>query len=118
LLPAALAAAASPPARPALAQSGGAWPDRPVRVLVPWPPGGSTDVLTRLMCEQLSQRLGQPFVVENRPGASGNIGMDAIAKAAPDGHTLGPATIANLSINQFAYKSMGHDPERDLVPVP
>ena len=106
-------------ARPALAQSGagGTWPERPVRVLVPWPPGGSTDVLTRLMCEQLSQRLGQPFVVENRPGASGNIGMDAIAKAAPDGYTLGPATIANLSINQFAYKNMGHDPERDLLPI-
>jgi tripartite-type tricarboxylate transporter receptor subunit TctC len=112
-----LAATAPPFARPALAQGAGAWPDRPVRVLVPWPPGGSTDVLTRLMCEQLSQRLGQPFVVENRPGASGNIGMDAIAKAAPDGYTLGPATIANLSINQFAYKSMGHDPERDLLPV-
>jgi tripartite-type tricarboxylate transporter receptor subunit TctC len=77
-----------------------------VRVLVPWPPGGSTDVLTRLMSEQLSQRLGQPFIVENRPGASGNIGMDAIAKAAPDGYTLGPATIANLSINQFAYRNM------------
>ncbi len=115
----AAAAAPVPLARPALAQgaAGGAWPDRPVRVLVPWPPGGSTDVLTRLMCEQLSQRLGQPFVVENRPGASGNIGMDAIAKAAPDGYTLGPATIANLSINQFAYRNMNHDPERDLLPV-
>jgi tripartite-type tricarboxylate transporter receptor subunit TctC len=117
LLAAATLTAAAPLARPALAQGGGAWPDKPVRVLVPWPPGGSTDVLTRLMCEQLAQRLGQPFVVENRPGASGNIGMDAIAKAAPDGYSLGPATIANLSINQFAYKNMGHDPERDLVPV-
>ena len=117
LLAAATLTAAAPLARPALAQSGGAWPDKPVRVLVPWPPGGSTDVLTRLMCEQLAQRLGQPFVVENRPGASGNIGMDAIAKATPDGYSLGPATIANLSINQFAYKNMGHDPERDLVPV-
>ena len=103
--------AAAPLARPALSQgAAGAWPDRPVRVLVPWPPGGSTDVLTRLMCEQLSQRLGQPFVVENRPGASGNIGMDAIAKAAPDGYTLGPATVANTSINQFTYRSIGHDP--------
>jgi tripartite-type tricarboxylate transporter receptor subunit TctC len=117
LLAAATLTAAAPLARPALAQGSGAWPDKPVRVLVPWPPGGSTDVLTRLMCEQLAQRLGQPFVVENRPGASGNIGMDAIAKAAPDGYSLGPATIANLSINQFAYKNMGHDPERDLVPV-
>jgi tripartite-type tricarboxylate transporter receptor subunit TctC len=117
LLAAATLTAAAPLARPALAQGSGAWPDKPVRVLVPWPPGGSTDVLTRLMCEQLAQRLGQPFVVENRPGASGNIGMDAIAKAAPDGYTIGPATIANLSINQFAYKNMGHDPGRDLLPV-
>jgi tripartite-type tricarboxylate transporter receptor subunit TctC len=118
LTAAALAAAAPPLPRPASAQgAAGAWPDKPVRVLVPWPPGGSTDVLTRLVSEQLSQRLGQPFVVENRPGASGNIGMDAIAKAAPDGYTLGPATIANLSINQFAYKNMGHDPGRDLLPV-
>lgn len=114
-----LATAGAPTlARPTLAQGGaGSWPDRPVRVLVPWPPGGSTDVLTRLMCEQLSQRLGQPFVVENRPGASGNIGMDAIAKAAPDGYTFGPATIANLCINQFAYKNMGHDPEHAFAPV-
>lgn len=112
-----LAAAAPPLARPALAQGAGAWPDKPVRVLVPWPPGGSTDVLTRLMCEQLSQRLGQPFVVENRPGASGNIGMDAIVKAAPDGYTLGPATVANTSINQFTYRNMGHNPERDLLLV-
>ncbi|MDI3308672.1 MAG: tripartite tricarboxylate transporter substrate-binding protein [Acetobacteraceae bacterium] len=71
-----------------------------MRVILPWPPGGSTDVMTRLFCEQLAQRLGQAFVVEDRPGASGNIGMDAIAKSAPDGHTMGPATVSNLAINQ------------------
>ena len=113
--------AATPLAHPALAQGeaqgSGGWPSRPVRVIVPWPPGGSTDVMTRLLSEQLAQRLGQPFVVENRPGASGNIGMDAVAKAAPDGYTMGPATVANLAINQYAYARMPHDPERDLAPV-
>lgn len=104
-------------AAPRLARAQPEWPSRPVRVIVPWPPGGSTDVLTRLLCEQLSNRLGQPFVVENRPGASGNVGMDAIAKAAPDGYTIAPGTVANLSINQFAYRSMPHDPARDLAPV-
>jgi tripartite-type tricarboxylate transporter receptor subunit TctC len=112
-----LALAAAPLARPAIAQGAGNWPERPVRVIVPWPPGGSTDVMTRLLCEQLAQRLGQPFVVENRPGASGNIGMDALAKSAPDGYTMGPATVSNLAINQYAYVRMPHDPEKDLVPV-
>jgi tripartite-type tricarboxylate transporter receptor subunit TctC len=110
--------AASLPMRPALAQGGaGDWPNRPVRVIVPWPPGGSTDVMTRLLSERLQQRLGQPLVVENRPGASGSIGMDAIAKAAPDGYTMGPATVANLAINQFAHARLPHDPARDLLPV-
>ena len=111
--------AAASTAAASLPRAAGAadFPTKPVTLICPWPPGGSTDVLTRLMSEQLSQRLGQPFVVENRPGASGNIGMDAIAKAAPDGYTLGPATVANASINQCAYRNMGHDPERDLLLV-
>lgn len=93
------------------------WPDRPVRVIVPWPPGGSTDVLARILAEQLTQRLGQNFVIENRPGAGGNIGMEAIAKAAPDGYTMGPATIANLSVAQFLYARMPFNPETDLTIV-
>ncbi|WP_149538032.1 Bug family tripartite tricarboxylate transporter substrate binding protein [Siccirubricoccus phaeus] len=101
-------------ATPALAQSAGDWPNRPIRVIVPWPPGGSTDVLARLLCEQLTQKLGQSFVLENRPGASGNIGMEAIAKAAPDGYTQGPATIANLSVAQFLYTRLPFDPEKDF----
>ncbi len=100
---------------PALAQS--AYPDRPVRVIIPWPPGGSTDVLARILCEQLGQRLGQNFVLENRPGAGGNIGMEAIAKATPDGYTMGPATIANLSIAQFLYSRLAFDPEKDFSVV-
>jgi tripartite-type tricarboxylate transporter receptor subunit TctC len=114
-----LGAAAAPMAAPALlrsagAQSAGDWPNRPVRVIIPWPPGGSTDVLARILCEQLHAKLGQPFVLENRPGASGNIGMDAIAKAAPDGYTQGPATIANLSVAQFLYAKLPFDPEKDF----
>ena len=66
---------------PALAQA--AWPNRPIRHVVPFPPGGSIDILSRLIAEQLQQRLGQPVVVENRPGAGGNVGIDSVAKAAP-----------------------------------
>lgn len=109
-----LGASTLPLAAPALAQSAGDWPNRPVRVIIPWPPGGSTDVLARIVCEQLHAKLGQPFVLENRPGASGNIGMDAIAKAAPDGYTQGPATVANLSIAQFLYAKLPFNPETDF----
>src|SRR5690349_19554746 len=72
----------------ARAQGGAAWPDRPVRMVSPYPPGGSTDALARLVAESLRRQLGQPFVVENRPGAGGAIGHAAAALAAPDGHTL------------------------------
>ena len=115
LLAAPLALATPALAPSALAQT--AWPDRPVRVIIPWPPGGSTDVLARLLSEQLTAKLGQNFVLENRPGAGGNIGMDAIAKAAPDGYTMGPATIANLSIAQFLYSHLAFDPEKDFSVV-
>lgn len=107
---------ALPLAAPALAQ-GTDWPNRPVRVIIPWPPGGSTDVLARIVSDHLSQKLGQPFVLENRPGASGNIGMEAIAKSAPDGYTQGPATIANLSVAQFLYAKLPFNPETDFSVV-
>ncbi|WP_043338692.1 Bug family tripartite tricarboxylate transporter substrate binding protein [Belnapia moabensis] len=109
-----IAGAPSLLAVPALAQPLGDWPNRPIRAIIPWPPGGSTDVLARLVCEQLSQKLGQNYVLENRPGAGGNIGMEAIAKSAPDGYTQGPATIANLSIAQFLYSRLPFDPEKDF----
>jgi len=110
------AALALPFIRPAAAQGGG-WPDRPVRVVVPFPPAGSTDVMTRIYAEQLQQHIGQNLMVENRPGAGGNIGMDAIAKSTPDGYTLGMATIGQFCINQFLYSRMPWDIDRDFVPV-
>ncbi|MFC3124144.1 Bug family tripartite tricarboxylate transporter substrate binding protein [Pseudoroseomonas globiformis] len=102
-------------AGPARAQ--GTWPNRPVRMIVPYPPAGSTDLLTRLICERLQQSLGQTFVVENRPGAGGNIGMDAVAKSAPDGYTFGAATIGHFTINQFLYRDMPWNIDRDFQPV-
>ncbi|MBY0332856.1 MAG: tripartite tricarboxylate transporter substrate binding protein [Acetobacteraceae bacterium] len=111
-----LAAAAAALAGPLRAQ-GNAWPDRTVRVIVPWPPAGSTDVLVRIYAERLSAMLGQSFVVENRPGAGGNIGIDAVAKAAPDGSTMGIAAVAHFSINPFLYARLPYDPAKDLMPV-
>ncbi|MCR0982823.1 Bug family tripartite tricarboxylate transporter substrate binding protein [Roseomonas populi] len=95
----------------------GEWPNRPVRVVVPWPPGGSTDVLCRLLCEAMQGRLGQSFVIENRPGAGGNIGADALAKAASDGYTMAPLTLGAWHINQFLYRSLPYDPQRDFQPI-
>jgi tripartite-type tricarboxylate transporter receptor subunit TctC len=93
------------------------WPDRPVRIIVPYPAGGSADVLSRIYSDALKDRFGQPFVTENRPGAGGNIGIDMVAKSAPDGYTVGAATIGHFSINQFLYARMPFDPERDIIPV-
>jgi len=107
--------AAPGPGQGALAQ--GTWPDRPIRVIIPYPGGGSTDVLSRFLAEQFKEKFGQPFVIENRPGAGGNIGIDAVAKSAPDGYTIGAATIGHFAINQFLYAKMPFDPERDIIAV-
>jgi tripartite-type tricarboxylate transporter receptor subunit TctC len=98
---------------PASAQN--AWPNHAVRLIVPYPAGGSTDVLFRILAEDLKNKLGQPFVVENRPGASGNVGIDAVAKSHPDGHTIGGATVGHFSINQFLIANMPFNAEKDLV---
>lgn len=111
-----LAAGAGLLAAPAV-HAQGAWPNRPVRVIVPWPPGGSTDVLVRLYAEQLSPILGQPFVVENRAGAGGNIGLDAVAKSPADGYTMGIASVGHLCINPVLYARLAYDPVKDLMPV-
>jgi tripartite-type tricarboxylate transporter receptor subunit TctC len=95
----------------------GTWPERPVRLIVPYPPAGSTDLLSRLLAERLQQKLGQNFVIDNRPGAGGNIGMDAVAKSAPDGYTFGAATIGHFSINQYLYSQMPWDIDRDFIPI-
>ena len=99
----------------ALAQT--AWPNRAVRVIVPYPPGGSTDVLARILAERLNQIYGQPFVIENRPGAGGNIGIATVTSSAPDGYTIGAATVGHFAINQFLYKDMPFDPQRDMIPA-
>ena len=100
---------------PALAQNAGGWPDHPIRLVVPYPAGGSTDVLFRILAERLKDKLGQSVVVENKPGASGNIGIDQVAKGAPDGYTIGGATVGHFSINQFLIAKMPFDAEKDLV---
>jgi tripartite-type tricarboxylate transporter receptor subunit TctC len=98
-----LAASASLLPKPAGAQ-GAAWPSRPVRLIVPFPAGGTTDLLARILAERLQQRLGATFVVENRGGAGGSIGSDVVAKADPDGYTLLMATIGTAAINYELYK--------------
>ena len=93
------------------------WPDHPVRIIVPYPAGGSTDVLTRILAERLKDIFGQSFVIENRAGAGGNIGIAAVTGSPPDGYTIGAATIGHFAINQYLYSKMPYDPERDMIPA-
>jgi tripartite-type tricarboxylate transporter receptor subunit TctC len=106
-----VALAAALMALPALAQ--GSWPSKPLRVVVPYPPGGSSDIIARAISQPLSQALGQPVVVENRPGANGNTGTDAVAKA-NDGHTLLLCDVGALAITPSVYKQLPFDPGKDL----
>ncbi|WP_042878075.1 tripartite tricarboxylate transporter substrate binding protein [Cupriavidus necator] len=105
--------ALSVPAPAAYAQ---AWPSKPIRLVVPYPPGGPTDIVARVVGQKLSDKLGQPLVVENRPGAGGNIGAEAVAKAAPDGYTLLVATTAH-AINMTLFSKPGYDTRKDFAPV-
>ncbi len=93
-----------------------AWPAKPIRLVVAYPPGGVSDVVARALADKLAGPLGQSVVVENKAGASGGIGMDAVAKAAPDGYTLGFAAISPLALNPHLGKSP-FDPAKDIVPV-
>ena len=93
------------------------WPEQPVKIIVPFTAGGAADVLTRLLAEKLQARLGQNFIVDNRTGAGGNIGMEAVKNAAPDGYTISSATIGTLSINQFLFSKLGYDPVADFAYV-
>jgi tripartite-type tricarboxylate transporter receptor subunit TctC len=100
----------------ALAQGAAGFPNKPVTIIVPFPAGGTADVLPRIVGQKLSEKWGQPVIVENRAGAGGNIGAQAVAKAAPDGYTLLATPPAPLSINQYLYKGLGYEPER-FVPI-
>jgi len=102
-------------AMPAIARAQGPWPDRPLRFIVPFPPGGSTDVLSRVLAEALAARLGQPVIIENRPGAAGNVGVEAIARARPDGQTIGISTIGPLSAHLALYPTLPFDPRTDFT---
>jgi len=93
------------------------WPERPVKLINGFAAGGASDILTRQLAQRLQQRLGQPFIVENRPGAGGNISMEAVAKAPADGYTVCSATVGTLSINQFLYSKLSFDPAKDFVTV-
>jgi tripartite-type tricarboxylate transporter receptor subunit TctC len=93
------------------------YPNRPIRMVAPFPAGGLADVLARAVGEEMSKSLGQPVIVENRAGAGGNVGADAVAKSAPDGHTLLMSSAGIQSINQFLYSKMPFDPESAFVPV-
>jgi tripartite-type tricarboxylate transporter receptor subunit TctC len=108
------ALASAVPAWPAVAQ---AFPAKPVRIIVAFPPGGGVDIVARTMGPRLTKIWRQPVVVENRPGASGVIGTEAAARAAPDGHTLFIGTLGNLTANQYLYPRMPVDPLRDLAPL-
>jgi tripartite-type tricarboxylate transporter receptor subunit TctC len=99
------------------ARAQGTWPDRQVRIIVPFPAGGAVDVLVRILAEQLQNKLGQSFVVENRSGAGGNIGIATVASSPPDGTTIGAATVGQFSINQYLYAHMPYDADRDIIPV-
>ncbi|RTL64987.1 MAG: tripartite tricarboxylate transporter substrate binding protein [Hyphomicrobiales bacterium] len=93
------------------------YPARPITLIVTFPPGGSADLVARAMENKLGADLGAPVVIENRPGAGGNIGIAAVAKAQPDGYTLGIAAAGVLAVNQHLGRSMGFDPQKDLAPV-
>ena len=102
---------------PAATRAQAAWPNKPVRVVVPFAPAGTTDILARALAPELSKVFGQAFVIDNKPGAGGNLGSDAIAKSAPDGYNLLMGTVGTHAINAALYPKMPFDPVRDFVPV-
>jgi tripartite-type tricarboxylate transporter receptor subunit TctC len=99
-----------------LSQAQDAWPSRPVRFILPFPPGGGTDILGRLIAERLSASLGQPVVTENRGGAGGNVGAEAAARSAPDGYTI-VLVAPSLAISPTLYSKINYDPVKDFAPV-
>ena len=112
-----LLAAAALLAAPARAQAPAEFPHKPIRVIVTFPPGGSADAVVRMLVPKLNDRLGQPVVVDNRPGAGGNVGLTAVVKSPGDGYTLGVGAAGALSANSSLYAQMPFDPQKDLKPV-
>ncbi len=100
-----------------MATAHAAYPERPVTLIVPYPPAGTTDIAARTMAQAMEASLGQSIVVDNRAGAGGSIGMGIVARAKPDGYTIGMGTIGTQTINQFLYADMPFDPEKDFVPI-
>jgi tripartite-type tricarboxylate transporter receptor subunit TctC len=105
------------PATETAAAEAAAFPSRPLRLIVPFPAGGGADALARLIMPRVAQHLGQPIVIENRPGAGGNVGAELVARAAPDGYTLLYGTNGTHAINASLYRNLPFDPIRDFVPV-
>lgn len=101
----------------ALAQTPAPYPSKPIRLVVPFPAGGTTDILARAVAQKLSEAWGQQVIVDNRPGAGGNIGSDIVAKAAPDGYTLVMGTVGTHAINPSLYRKMPYDHVKDFAPV-
>jgi len=110
----ALAAAVALPSA-ALAQAN--WPTKPVRIVVPFAPGGTTDILARVLAPELSKAFGQQFIVDNRGGAGGNIGADHVAKSPGDGYTLLMGTVGTHGINKALYTNLSYDPQKDFAPI-
>ncbi len=101
----------------ALAQTGAGYPNRPVRWVVPFPPGGSADIMGRMIGQELAKALGQPVVIENRAGASAIVGSEYVARSAPDGYTLLQANVSQMTIHPSVYPNLPYDPLRDFAPV-
>ncbi|NMM08326.1 tripartite tricarboxylate transporter substrate binding protein [Polaromonas sp.] len=102
---------------PPTALADAAYPNRPVRLVVPFPAGGNTDQVARLLAQSLTEQMGQPFVIDNKAGAGGNIGVDNVAKSAPDGYSLAYSTLSTYALNVGLYSKLPFDSVKDLVPV-
>src|SRR6266581_8444663 len=100
-----------------LAASAQTYPSRPIKIVVSTSAGGATDIMARILGHHITTKTGQPHVIDNRAGASGNLAMEAVARAAPDGYTLGFANTGNITINPYLFKTMTFDPLNDLIPV-
>ncbi len=103
-------------AAPALAQQAGTYPNRAIRFILPFPPGGGTDIVGRVLAQRLAEEVGQPVIPDNRAGAGGNIGAEIVAKAAPDGYTIVMATVS-LAVSPTLYKKLNYDALKDLAPI-